>query len=537
MKFDTILKNCKIYDGSGNKPYISDIGISGDIIAKIGDLSAYMADTIIDAEQMSVAPGFINMLSWSVESLLTDGRAMSVIKQGVTLEVMGEGLSWGPVNDKLRYLLKEEFSTKSNYEVTWNTLGEYLQLLENKGVSVNICSFVGATTIRIYVIGEENRSPTTEEIRKMQSLVDQAMKEGAMGLSSALIYAPATYAKTDELIKLCEPVAKYDGMYISHIRSEGSNFEQAVDEFLKIAETANIRSEIYHFKAAGKRNWYKLDIAINKINEAIKNGLKISTDCYLYRAAGTGLDSCIPPWALSGGRSELIKRLKNNSIREKIKNEMENESSDWENLYVEAGSENIVVVSFKNEKLNKFAGKSISEISKMLGKDPKDVIIDLLIEDESRIGTIYFIMDENNIRKKIKLPHMSFGSDAAAIAPEGEFLETLVHPRTYGNFSKLISRYVVNENVISLEEAIYKLTKLPATNLKIEKRGEIKEGYFADIVIFDPNKIKDKATYLNPHQLSEGMSHVLVNGTIVLLNGEHTGAFPGKFIKGPGYAK
>ncbi len=527
MRYDIVLKNANIYDGSGKDPYIADIGIIDDKISKIGVLSG---ENEIDVSGLIVSPGFINMLSWSVESLITDGRAMSTILQGVTLEVMGEGFSWGPLNERMKKQLINLFSTSEPYEVVWDTLGEYLQYLEDKGVSTNIASFVGSATIRTYYLGDENRAPNNAELDRMKQLVKEAMEEGAMGLSSALIYPPNSFSSTDELIALAKIVGEYNGLYISHIRSEGQNLENAVDELIKISREAKVDAEIYHLKAAGERNWYKLDKVIDKIDRARNEGLNISTDCYLYTAAGTGLDSCLPP---TEGREELLALLTDN--RDEIKEAMAKIAENWENLYFEAGPDNIFPMVFKEERLRQYAGKSITEIAIIMNKDPRDVVIDLLLEDKTRIASVYRIMSEDNIKKKLALPYMSFGSDGESVAPEGEILKQGIHPRTYGNFSRLIAKYVREEQIITLQEAIRKLTYLPACNLKIDKRGLIKEGYFADIVIFDFDRIKDNATFDNPHQLSDGMIHVFVNGVQVLKNEKHTGKTPGRFVKGPGY--
>jgi N-acyl-D-amino-acid deacylase len=529
-KYDTILRNGLIYDGSGTDPFIGDIAIQRDKIVKVGKIDD-TASIEIEINGMIVAPGFINMLSWSVESLIEDGRALGTIKQGVTLEVMGEGWSWGPFNDQMKHEFKEVFSSPIEYEITWDTLGEYLLFLENKGVSTNIASFVGATTVRMNILGHEDREPNEEELEKMKSLVEQAMEEGALGVGSSLIYPPAFFASTAELIELCKVASKYNGMYISHIRSEGTNFLEALDEFITIVRDSKVKGEIYHLKAAGEINWEKLDLAIAKIEEARAEGLEITTDMYLYTAAGTGLSSTLPPWVEEGGQEKFLARLKDPETREKIKTQMLESTKDWENMYVEAGPANMLLAAFAKEVLKPLMGKRLSEVAASRDQDPRDTIIDLLIQDETRIGTIYFIISEENVKKKIALPFMSFGSDGDSMSAEGIFLENSAHPRAYGNFARLLGKYVRDEKVIPMKEAIRRLTSFPANNLGLNDRGLLKEDFFADIVVFDPDNIRDIATYDNPHQLSEGMIHVWVNGEQVLENGDHTGKFPGKFVK------
>lgn len=532
--YDLIIRNALIYNGSGEAPFSADIGIKKDKIFKIGDLKKESATNIVDAAGKAASPGFINMLSWATVSLIHDGRGMSDIKQGVTLEVMGEGWSMGPLSEKMK-AAQEENQGDIKYPVEWTTLGEYLQHLEEKGVSPNIASFVGATTLRIHEIGYEDRPPTQEEMNRMKALVKQAMEEGAMGIGASLIYAPAFYAQTPELIELCKVASQYGGMYINHMRSEGNKLLEAVDEVIRIASEADIAAEIYHLKAAGQKNWLKMDQVIQKIDSARAAGLSITTDMYTYIAGATGLNAAMPPWVQEGGYKEWARRLQDPAIRKKVKTEMKTDAMDWENLYYSAGSpENVILVGFKNDSLKQYTGKSLAEVAKVMGKDPEDTAIDLVIEDGSRVGTVYFLMSEENVKKQIRLPYMSFGSDAGAPAPDGVFLKSNPHPRAYGNFARLLGKYVREEKVISLEEAIKKLTSLPAQNLKIKNRGLLQEGYFADIVIFNPQEIDDKATFAQPHQYAVGVEHVFVNGVQVLKNGEHTGAMPGRFVKGPG---
>ncbi len=535
--YDIIIRNGVVYDGSNSPPKYIDVGIINDTIAAIGDLKNKSASQIIDAKGMVVSPGFINMLSWATESLIHDPRSMSDIKQGITLEVFGEGWSMGPLNEQMK---KDELATQGDikFDIPWNSLGEYLDHLETKGVTPNVASFVGATTLRIYTIGYDNRPPTSEELDSMKLLAKQAMEEGALGIGSSLIYAPAFYATTDELVELCKVASLYGGMYISHIRSEGNKFLESVEELINISKRANLPAEIYHLKAAGKSNWVKMDKALKRISDARKEGLNITTDMYTYPAGATGLDASMPPWVQEGGYKKWVERLKNPETRNKVINEMKSPADEWENLYFSAGSsDNILLIGFREDSLKYLTGKTLSEVSRIRNLSPEETAISLVIDDGSRVGTVYFLMSEENIKKQIKFPWMSFGSDAGSLAPEGDFLKSSSHPRAYGNFSRLLGKYVRDEKVISLQEAIYKLTSLPATNLKIKKRGLLKPGYFADVVIFDPKKIQDHATFENPHQLSTGVEHVFVNGTQVLNNGNHTGKFPGRVVRGPGWKK
>ncbi len=533
IQYDILIRNATIYDGSGEDSFDGMLGINADTIAAVGSFKNASGKLEIDAQGMAVSPGFINMLSWATRSLIQDGRGMSDIKQGVTLEVMGEGTSMGPLNDDMKAQMS---SLLDGLEIPWTTLGEYLQYLEQKGVSPNVASFVGATTLRMHEMGYENRSPTSTELENMKKLTRQAMEEGAMGIGSSLIYAPAFYADTRELIEICKEASKYDGMYITHLRSEANKFLEAIDEVIEIAIGADIPAEIYHLKAGGKENWHKMDLAIDKINEARKDGLTITTDMYTYTAGSTGLDAAMPPAIQEGGYEAWVKRLKDPKQRPRIKEAMKTNAQDWENLYYHAGPENVLLVGFKNEELRKqYTGKTVAEVAAIRGTDTEETAMDLVIEDGSRVQVVYFLMSEDNIKKQLKLPYLSFGSDAGAPAAEGDFLKTMTHPRAYGNFARLLGKYVREEKVIPLKEAIRKLTSLPASNLKIEKRGLLQPGYYADIVIFNPDTIKDNATYQKPHQYADGVIHVFVNGGHVLRNGEHTGATPGRFVKGPGW--
>ena len=536
--YDVIIRNGTIYDGSGNAPFVGDVALKDDLIVAIGEQGQFRdkrARAEIDATGLAVAPGFINMLSWATGSLIEDGRSQSDIRQGVTLEVFGEGESEGPLNDTMK-TEKRNQQGDIQYDIEWTTLAEYLDYLIERGVSTNVASFIGATTVRIHEIGYEDRPPTPEELDRMRQLVRQAMEEGAMGVGSSLIYAPAFYAKTDELIELCKVAAEYDGMYITHMRSEGNQLLEAVDEVLTIARAAGLRAEIYHLKAAGESNWPKMDQVIKKIEAARKAGIEITADMYNYPAGATGLDAAMPPWVQEGGYDAWAERLKNPAIRRRVAREMRTPTNDWENLYLATGSpERVLLVGFKNDELKPLTGKTLGEVARMRGKSPEETAMDLVIEDGSRVGAIYFLMSEENIKKQIRQPWVSFDSDAGSLAPEGAFLKSNPHPRAYGNFARLLGKYVRDEKVIPLEEAIRRLTTLPAGNLKIKQRGSLTPGYFADVVVFDPDTIQDHATFEDPHQYSTGMVHVFVNGVQVLKDGEHTGAKPGRVVRGPGW--
>ena len=533
-KFDVIIKGGTVYDGTGEKPRVIDVALRGDRIAGVGSFPAEKAQTAIDAKGMAVAPGFINMLSWSTESLIEDGRSQSEIRQGVTTEIMGEGWSMGPLNDQMKQRIVAE-QKDIKYEIKWTGLAEYLRYLEQRGIAPNVASYLGATTVREHVIGLEDKQPTPEQLEQMRELVRVAMEEGALGIGTSLIYAPAFYAKTEELIELCKVAAKYKGKYISHVRSEGNQLIEAIEELIRISRDAGLPAEIYHIKAAGEKNWPKMDRVLEKVEAARKEGLKITANMYVYPAGGTGLDASLPPWTLDGGYEALWKRLEDPAIRKKIADEVRTPSDAWENFFLAAGSpDRILLVGFKSEKLKPLTGKSLAEVAKTRAKDPVETIMDLLLEDRSRIDTLYFLMSEANIKKEIAKPWVSFGSDEASQAPEGAFLKSNPHPRAYGNFARLLGRYVREEKIISLEEAVKRMTGLPATNLGLDHRGFLQEGMFADVVVFDPKTIADKATFEKPHQYAVGMKHVFVNGTQVLKDGEHTGAKPGRALWGPG---
>ena len=531
---DLIIRNGTIVDGTGKQAYVGDLAVDDDQITAVGDLGDARGALEVDAANLIVAPGFINMLSWAGDRLIEDGRSQSDIRQGVTLEVFGEGTSGGPLNDQMK---RGEVASQGDitFDIEWTTLGEYLQYLVKKGISTNVASFVGATTLRIHEVGYEDRPPTNEELDRMRALVRQAMEEGALGIGSSLIYAPAFYAQTGELIELSKVAAEYDGMYISHMRSEGNALLESIDELLMIAREAGIRSEIYHLKAAGEANWDKLDTAISKIEAARTQGLEITADMYNYTAGSTGLDAAMPPWVQEGGYDAWAERLQDPAIRERMRYEITTTTNEWENLMLAAGSEGTLLVEFKNPALREYTGQTLADVAEQRGTSIPDTIMDLVIEDGSRVQVVYFLMSEENIKQQLKLPWVSFSSDAGSMAPEGVFLNNSTHPRAYGNFARLLGKYVRDEKVISLEEAIRKLTSFPASNLRIQGRGQLSPGYFADIVVFDPTAIQDHATYEEPHQYATGMHHVWVNGTRVLADGDHTGAMPGRVVRGPGW--
>lgn len=536
-KYDLIIKNGLLFDGNGTTPILADIAVKNDTIAFIGNLGFQFdtqSVTVIDAKGMAVAPGFVNMLSWSTESLIEDGRSMGEIMQGVTLEVMGEGDSMGPITEAMKVDAKKS-QGNIKYDIPWNTLGGYLTYLEKRGVSTNVASFVGASTVRAMELGYANRPPKPDELERMKKHVKLAMEEGAMGVASALIYTPGTYSDTHELIELSKVASEYGGTYISHLRSEGNKLEEATDELIRIAKEANIHAEIYHLKAAGKNNWYKIDKVIAKIDSARKAGINVTADMYNYIAGATGLDAAMPPWVQEGGFEQWSRRLQSGTIREQVGREMSSPQNDWENLCLAAGADKTLLIGFKQDSLRKYIGKTLAEVAAIKKKTWYETAMDLVVSDGSRVDVVYFLMSEENVKKQIQLPYMSFCSDAASMNPAGVFLKSSSHPRAYGNFARLLGKYVREEKVITLQEAIRKLTSLPCDNLKIQKRGRLAVGNYADIVIFDPNKIQDKATFEKPHQLSEGMIHVFVNGKQVVNNGQHTGVKSGRFVKGPGW--
>jgi len=532
--FDLIVRGGTVYDGTGGAGRRVDVAIRGDRIAGLGDFSNAAASTIVDATGLAVSPGFINMLSWSTESLLVDGRSQGEIRQGITTQIFGEGSSMGPLNGDMKKRMVEQMGDLK-YEITWTTLSEYLRDLERRGVSQNVASFLGATTVREHVIGLEDRKPTPAEMQAMREIVRREMEAGALGIGSSLIYAPAFYATTDELIELCKVAATYRGKYISHVRSEGNRLVEAVEELIRISREAGIPAEIYHLKAAGQANWPKISRVIAIVEEARRKGLKITADMYTYTAGATGLDASMPPWVLDGGYDEAYKRLRDPAIRKKIAHAIRTPSKAWENLFLAAGSpERVLLVEFKSEALKPLTGRTLAEAARLRGEDPIDTIMNLVLEDRSRVGTVYFMMSEDNLRRQVGLPWVSFGSDAASMAPELPFTRSSAHPRAYGNFARLLGRYVREQKVIPLADAIHRLSGLPAASLELRDRGLLKEGMFADVVVFDPATIADRATFEKPHQYAEGVRHVIVNGVPVLKDGEHTGAKPGRALWGIG---
>lgn len=533
--YDILIENGTVYDGQGGKPYVADVAIKDDRIAAIGDLGNAKAARVIDAEGLAVAPGFINMLSWATQSLIEDGRSQSDIRQGVTLEVFGEGWSMGPLTPEMKAEMEED-QGDIKFDVTWTTLGEYLEFLEKKGVSTNVASFVGATTLRVHEVGRDDTKATPEQIASMQELVRQAMREGALGVGSSLIYAPANFADTDELVALTAAAHEFGGGYISHLRSEAERYEQAIDEILEIGRRTGAPVQIYHMKPAGKENWDKSIPMLKKLSDARASGIDVTANIYPYTAGSTGLYATMPLWVQEGGHDAWVARLKDPEIRAKVITEMRAPAVGWENLMQNAGGpENVLLVGFDTDKLKPLTGKTLAEVAKMRGTSPEDTIIDLVIEDDSRVDAIYFHMDEENVRRNIGWPWTMVGSDAGSVAPEGVFLESNPHPRAYGSFARFLGKYVREEKVIPLEEAIHRLTGMPATQLKLRDRGRLAEGYCADVVVFDPDTIIDKATYDKPHQYAVGIAHVIVNGTAVISNGEHTGATPGRVVRGPGW--
>ncbi len=534
-RVDLIVRNGVIYDGSGGNPVRGDVAVKGGRVVATGKLQDYTTDKEVNANGLAVAPGFINTLSWSVESLIQDGRGMSEIKQGVTLEIFGEGNSMGPVNDRVR---EEMLKTQGDihYDITWKTLGEYLDFLVMKGVSPNVASFVGATTVRENVVGFDDVAPTPAQLKQMQDLVRQAMREGALGVGSSLIYAPASYAKTDELIALCKAASESGGGYISHMRSEGDRFLEALDELIRISREAKVHAQAYHLKAAGQKNWPKMAQAIAKIDAARKEGLPITADMYAYTAGATGLDAAMPPWVQQGGIDGWVAQLKKPDVRKKVIAEMRDPNAKWESLLLAAGSpDRVLLIGFKTDKLKPLTGKTLAEVAKMRGVSPEDAAIDLVIEDHTRVGTAYFLMSEENVKLGLSQPWVNIGSDAEASAPEGPFLLSNPHPRAYGTFARFLGRYVRDQKVTTLQDAIRRLTRQPAESFKLKDRGCLDKGCFADIVVFDPAKINDLATFDKPFQYAVGVKDVFVNGVQVLRDGEHTNAKPGQVVHGPGW--
>ena len=533
-RYDVLVRGGTVYDGSGGAPYRGDVAIRGDRIAYVGPSAPGAATREIDASGLAVAPGFINMLSWATESLLVDGRSQSDIRQGVTLEVFGEGWSEGPLTEEMRRNALERQGIL-RFPIPWTSLGDYLEHLERRGVSTNVASFVGATTVRIHELGEGDVDPNPAQLARMRALVRQAMNEGAMGVGSSLIYAPASFAETDELVALVSEAARCGGMYISHMRSEGDRIMEALDELIEIARRSGAPAEIYHLKMAGRDNWGRYDEVIRRIEAARAEGLRITADMYTYTAGATGLDAAMPLWVQAGGLERWIERLRDPAVRARVAAEMRRPGQGWENFFYGAGPDQMILVEFRNPALRQYTGKTLAEVARLRGKSPEETAMDLVVEDRSRIGTVYFLMSEENVRRQIRLPWMSFDSDAASLAPEEPFLQSNPHPRAYGNFARLLGRYVRDERLITLQEAVRRLTSLPASNLSITDRGALRPGFFADLAIFDPATIADRATFDRPNQYAVGMRHVFVNGTQVLAEGEHPGATPGRVVRGPGW--
>ena len=545
--YDVLISGGTVYDGSGAAPFVGDVAINGDRVVAVGDLSAATAESVVDATGLAVSPGFVNMLSWATESLIVDGRSQGDLRQGVTLEVFGEGNSLGPMNAAMKeawletfvdYVGSEQRAAEllgGAVEVPWTTLGDYLEFLETKGISTNVASFLGATTTRIHELGYADRAPNEEDLERMRQLVHTAMREGAMGIGSSLIYAPAFYAKTDELVAISSVAAEYGGMYISHMRSEGNRLLEAVEELIGISRAAGLPAEIYHLKQGGEQNWDKLDQVIEMVEAARTEGLRITADMYNYIAGSTGLDAAMPPWVQEGGYDAWAERLRDPSVRARVAAEMVAQQDDWENLMQGATPEGSLLVEFRNPNLRGYIGRTLADVAAERGTSAQKTAMDLVVEDGSRVQVVYFLMSEDNVKRQIALPWVSFDSDAGSMAPEPPFTDGSTHPRAYGNFARLLGKYVREEGVIPLEEAIRKLTSLPTTNLGISDRGMLAEGYYADVVVFDPATIIDHATFEDPHQYSTGVVHVFVNGGQVLRDGEHTGATPGRVVRGPGW--
>lgn len=523
VEVDVVLRGGTVLDGTGGEPYVGDVALKGDTVVGVGDLGRVRGAREIDVSGLAVAPGFINMLSWATVSLFEDPRAQSDIRQGVTLEVFGEGWSMGPLNEEMRQEALERQSD-IHFDIPWTTLGGYLEHLEERGIAPNVASFVGATTVRIHELGHEDRPPTEEELDRMRGLVRQAMEEGALGVGSSLIYAPASFAETEELVALVDEAAAFGGLYISHIRSEGSELLEALDELIEISRRTGAPAEVYHFKASRPANWDKLEPAIDRIESARAEGLSVAANMYTYPASATGLDAAMPTWVQEGGHKAWVERLKDPAIRARVREELDL-----------LPPEKMLFVDFRNDELSHLVGMTLAEVSQLRGTSPEDTVMDLVVEDDSRVGTIYFSMSEENVRRKVALPWMSFGSDAGAPATEGVFIESSTHPRAYGTFARVLGRYVREEGLIPLAEAVRRMTSWPAERLGLERRGLLEAGYFADIAVFDPAKISDRATFEAPHQYSEGVVHVFVNGGQVLADGEPTGETPGRFVRGPGY--
>ena len=534
--YDLLIKNGTVYDGSGGEGLRADVGLIGDRVAAVGNLSLAQSRATLDASGLAVAPGFINMLSWATESLLVDGRGMSDTKQGVTMEIFGEGWSMGPLTPAMKKEVVQE-QADLHYDVDWTTLGEYLDNMVRRGVTPNVASLIGAGTVRVHELGYADRPPSPEELERMKALVREAMREGALGVGSSLIYAPAFYAKTDELVALTQAAAEFGGGYVSHMRSEGNRALEALDELVTIAKAANVHAELYHLKAAGQDNWPKMQQMIERIERERAAGVPVSANMYTYTAGATGLDAAMPPWVQEGGLDAWTARLQDPKIRKRVIREMRTKTDAWENLLLGAGSpDKVLLIGFKTQKLKKLTGKTLGEVARLRGTSPEATAIDLVIEDHTRVSTVYFLMSEDNVKLGLSQPWVALGSDAESLAPEGVFLKSSTHPRAYGNFARFLGHYVRDEKVATLGDAIRRITQLPAQNWNLKDRGCLKPGCFADVTVFDPATIADHATFEAPMQYSTGVRDVFVNGVQVLKDGEHTGAKPGRVVRGPGYS-
>ena len=535
-RYDVLITNGLVYDGSGAPPRRVDVAVRGDRVAALLPAGTVAdATQVLDAKGKAVAPGFINVLSWATESLIADGRGMSDTRQGVTLEIFGEGWSMGPLNPAMKVeALRQQGDIK--YPIEWTTFGEYLDYLQRRGVTPNIASFVGATTVRIHELGEGEVQPTPRQLARMQEEVRRAMRDGALGVGASIIYAPASYAKTEELHALAQAAAESGGGYVAHMRSEANRLGEALDETIRIARATGQHTEAYHLKAAGEKNWPKMAQAIASIEAARQQGVDIAANMYAYTAGATGLDASIPPWVQAGGRDALNQRLRDPAIRKRVIAEMKDPAAGWENLRLQAGSaERVLFIGFKSEKLKPLIGKTLAQVAAQRGTSAEETVLDLMLEDNSRVDTAYFLMSEDNVELGLRQPWVSLGSDAESSAPEGVFLKSSTHPRAYGNFARFLGHYVRERRLMPLEEGIRRITRLPATNWKLRDRGCLDPGCHADVVVFDPATISDHATFEKPMTFATGVSDVFVNGVQVLRDGEHTGAKPGQVVRGPGW--
>jgi N-acyl-D-amino-acid deacylase len=533
--YDLIIRNGRIIDGSGRSALSADLAIQGDRIARIGNLGGAKANREIDARGQIVAPGFIDMLGQSEQYVLIDPRAMSKVMMGVTTEITGEGESIAPLNDRI-LKEQEDFNRRFNLTVDWRTMGEYFRRLGKQGAGVNLGTFVGATQVREYVIGYDDRPPTTAELEQMKKLVAEAMKDGALGVSTSLQYVPARFAKTDEIVELARVAHQYGGIYISHQRSEANAIDDSMKEVFEIARRANIPAEIWHFKTAYKKNWGRMPEMLRRIAAARRRGLKITADVYPYVAGSTSLSACLPPWSLEGGTDRMIARLKDSATRERLKKEITTDSKDWENIYLGSGGPSgILIGAVTNRDLERWQGKRLSEIAAAENKDPLDALLDFIIADHGQTGAIFFMMQESDMQAALKSPFVSICTDSGARATDGPLAGSKSHPRGWGTYPRILGRYVRDEHLMPLELAIHKMTGLPASNVGLRQRGLLREGYFADITIFDPKTVIDRATFEEPNQYPVGINFVIVNGQVEVDNGQRTPALAGRVLRGPGY--